>query len=175
MEMHHPSGEPESWDAGPGPRNTSTPVAVRASDLIEGRLSVRQIEQRVTAQPSVTLDLITIRGMDETAEGAAELANAVAQAYQDQDAAPVLVAPLLGEIPDFATVGITDRVPTQSAPKSVAAEAYQFDVASLQSALQISGGSRILLTSASPGDGKTTSAGASAERPARRPRRRTTR
>jgi Mrp family chromosome partitioning ATPase/capsular polysaccharide biosynthesis protein len=262
---------------------TSTPVAVRTSELLDGRLTVRQIDLRVTAQPSVDLDLITIRALDPTAEGAAELANAVAQAYQDQvaqevarnaeaaiaeleqsttelearirtaetglranstnatlqaerdaavsqlitiqgradqiavdaalygsgvelferaevperpaqpqplrnaavaavlgllaasafswwraehtqaadrrqDAAPVLGAPLLGEIPDFAAVGITDAVPAYSSPKSVAAEAYQFIVASLEYALERGGGSSVLLTSASPGDGKTTTA-----------------
>jgi capsular exopolysaccharide synthesis family protein len=262
---------------------TSTPVAARTSELIDGRLSVRQIDERITAQPSVDLDLITIRAMDETADGAAALANAVAQAYQDQvaeevsrnaeaaiaelaqsqqeleqriteaegqlageaddvrleaerdsalaqlitlesradqiavdaalygsgvelferaevptspaqplplrnaavaavlgllaaaafswwraehtqsaerrqDAAAVLGAPLLGEIPDFASVGITDTVPTVSAPHSVAAEAYQFVVASLGFGLDGTGASSVLLTSASPADGKTTTA-----------------
>lgn len=261
----------------------STPVTVRASELVDGRVSVREIDERVTAQPSVDLDLITIRALDPTAEGAAELADAVAEAYQQrvteevrsnaeaaiteleetkvsieqriaqaeaglesdpddsalraerdaavaqlvtlegradqiavdaslygsgvelfeqaqvpespaqpqplrnaavaavlgllgasalawwraehtqsaerrQDAAPVLGAPLLGEIPDFATVGITDAIPTRSAPKSVAAEAYQFVVASLEFAIEQAGGSSILLTSAGPADGKTTTA-----------------
>jgi Mrp family chromosome partitioning ATPase/capsular polysaccharide biosynthesis protein len=262
---------------------TSTPVQRRALELVGERISIRDLDERVTAQPSVDLDLITIRALDPTAEGAAELANAVAQAYMDQvtsevqgnaqsaiteleqskaqleerirnaerglaansgntalqaerdaavsqlitiesrsdqiavdaalygsgvelferselpespaspkplrnaavaailgllaasayawwraehtqsaerrqDAAAVLGAPLLGEIPDFSTVGITDAVPTVTAPKSVAAEAYQFVVASLEFALDSSGGSSVLLTSASPADGKTTTA-----------------
>ena len=261
----------------------STPVLVRASELVGGRLSARQIDARVTAQPSTELDLVVISALDTTAEDAAALANAVAEAYQQevtedvlesaqasiaeleettaelqasiasaeaglaadpedsalraerdaavaqlitiqsradqiaveaslygsgvavferaeprsaparpkpvrnaavagvlgfllvssfawwraehtqsadrrQDAAPVLGAPLLGEIPDFRTVGMTGNLPTQTAPKSVAAEAYQFVVASLEFALDSAGGRSILLTSAGPGDGKTTTA-----------------
>lgn len=259
----------------------SSAVAARAVELLGGRLDVEELSERVTAEPSVDLDLVVIRALDPTAEGAAEVANAVAEAYQDevrddvmrnaqaaideleeqkaeiqqridaaearlaadpedsasqaardaavsqlitiegradqigveaslygagvalfepadppesaaqpkplrnaavaavlgllgisafawwraehaqsaerrQDAAPVLGAPLLGEIPDFRAVGITDDVPTRSAPRSVAAEAYQFVVSSLEFAVGSAGGRSILLTSAGPGDGKTT-------------------
>lgn len=75
-----------------------------------------------------------------------------------QDAARVLGAPLLGVIPEFSAVGVTDAVPTQSSPQSVAAEAYQFIIASLEFALEAGGGSSVLLTSARPQDGKTTTA-----------------
>lgn len=75
-----------------------------------------------------------------------------------QDAAPVLRAPLLGQVPDFAAVGVTGLDPTRSAPHSVAAEAFQFLVSSLEYALTQSNGSTVLITSAHPADGKTVTA-----------------
>ena len=75
-----------------------------------------------------------------------------------QDAAPILKASLLGEVPDFASVGITGSAPALSAPKSAAGEAYQFVVASLEFALTESGGKTVLVTSPGPTDGKTVTA-----------------
>lgn len=72
------------------------------------------------------------------------------------DAASVLDAPLLGEIPKFAKSG------PLSGGKLVlggeASEAYEFVLSSIEFALADIGGSSILVTSASPGDGKTVTA-----------------
>ena len=262
---------------------TSSPVFARAAETLGGELSVEDISQRVSAQPSVDLDLITIRALAPTGEDAALLANTVAQAYQDLvtdevganaaqaiaeleeqkaqlqtrirnaenrldddpdnsalqaerdaavaqlitiegrsdqiavdaalygsgvelfeqaetpqspaqpkplrnavvavvlgllaasafawwraehtqsadtrgDAAAILRAPVLGEVPDFAAVGVEGRIPTRSAPNSAAAEAYQFIVAALEFALNEANASSVLLTSAGPADGKTVTA-----------------
>ncbi|MEX0657761.1 MAG: AAA family ATPase [Egibacteraceae bacterium] len=75
-----------------------------------------------------------------------------------QDAAPVLRAPLLGQIPDFKSAGVTGVDPTRTSPHSSPAEAYQFVVASLEYALERSGGTTVVVTSAGPGDGKTVTA-----------------
>jgi Mrp family chromosome partitioning ATPase/capsular polysaccharide biosynthesis protein len=258
----------------------SSAVAARTAELIDNRLGIQEIQERVTAQPSADLDLIVIRPLDPSAAGAAQLANAVAEAYQQriaeevranadaaiaefdrqkaqlqeriataesrlradpddsaaraerdgavsqlitlesradqiaveaalygagvelfepaevpespaqprplrnaavagvlsllaasafawwraeqtqsadlgQDAAPVLRAPLLGEVPEFADVGVEGALPTQSAPHTPAAEAYQFIIASLEYALRDLDRAAVLVTSPGPGDGKT--------------------
>jgi capsular exopolysaccharide synthesis family protein len=74
------------------------------------------------------------------------------------DAAPVLGAPLLGEIPEFAVAGTNGTTPALSEPGSTAAEAYQFVVASLGFALQEAPGAMVVITSADQGDGKTITA-----------------
>ncbi|HVM14947.1 MAG TPA: AAA family ATPase, partial [Egibacteraceae bacterium] len=79
-------------------------------------------------------------------------------AERRQDPAPVLRAPLLGQVPDFKAAGITGVDPTRTAPHSAPAEAYQFIISSLQHALQQSGSTSVLVTSASPADGKTVTA-----------------
>ncbi|MBA2528489.1 MAG: AAA family ATPase [Euzebyales bacterium] len=75
-----------------------------------------------------------------------------------QDAAPVLGAPLLGEVPNFGAVGVTGTMPAMTAPHSVAGEAYHFLVAALGFALERAGGSTVLITSGGPGAGKTVTA-----------------
>lgn len=79
-------------------------------------------------------------------------------AERRQDPAPVLRAPLLGQVPDFKSAGVVGVDPTRTAPHSAPAEAYQFIIASLQHALQQTGASSVLVTSASPADGKTVTA-----------------
>lgn len=74
------------------------------------------------------------------------------------DAARVLGAPLLGEIPDFATVGVVEPDPARSAPHSRPAEAYEFIASSLDFVLAETGASTVLITSAQPADGKTVTA-----------------
>ncbi|MFQ5518022.1 MAG: AAA family ATPase, partial [Acidimicrobiia bacterium] len=74
------------------------------------------------------------------------------------DPAPVLGAPLLGEIPEFATAGGVAPAPTVNQPNSVAAEAYRFVASSLEFALDQVGGSMVLITSPDPGNGKTVTA-----------------
>jgi Mrp family chromosome partitioning ATPase/capsular polysaccharide biosynthesis protein len=61
----------------------SQPVMAEASELIGGRLSPDEVARRVTVRPSVDLDLLTVTAADGTAPGAAQLANAVAEAYQN--------------------------------------------------------------------------------------------
>lgn len=265
---------------------TSSLVLARASELIGGRLEPGTIQERITAEPAKELDLVVVTARDPSPTGAADLANAVSQAYQDvvlaenkrtadatsreldatraqlqgridsadvalragdkgvdsaglsaqraaaaaqlqllesradqitvdaalygsgvqlfekaqpatspsqprplgaalvagflgflaalamtwwraehrqnadsrQDAASVLGAPLLGEVPDFSTAGLTGVLPAHEAPNSVAGESYHFLIASLAFSLNDTGGKTILITSAGPSDGKTVTA-----------------
>lgn len=61
----------------------SNSVMQRASELIAGRLDAEELGEQVTVRPSVDLDLLTITATDRTAAGAVQVADAVAQAYQD--------------------------------------------------------------------------------------------
>jgi uncharacterized protein involved in exopolysaccharide biosynthesis len=67
----------------------SSAVLSRTAELIDARLELQDIQERVTAQPSADLDLITIRALDPSDAGAAQLANAVAEAYQQRVAEEV--------------------------------------------------------------------------------------
>lgn len=78
-----------------------------------------------------------------------------ASADDRHDPARVLGAPLLGEVPDFRHAGAPDLLPAASAPFSQAGEAYQFILASLTYALGQTGARTVLVTSATPGDGKS--------------------
>jgi len=232
-------------------RISSTVVLDLARERIDDRLALDEVRAAVEAEAATESDVITIRARDGTPHAAAELANAVAEAYQEHvakevranaaaalaqlqetgeqaafqeraaqlavdaelygsgvelfepaaapespvqprpvrnaataallafvaaagvawwrgdaaqkadsrhDPARVLGAPLLGEIPDFHAVGVDGLTPTVSAPHSAAAEAYAFVLASLESALEDDGARSFLVTSAVPGDGKTTTA-----------------
>ena len=77
-----------------------------------------------------------------------------------KDPAAVLHAPLLGSVPAFDAVGVTDHMPMISAPRSAAAEAYHLAALSLHASVpeDEDEGSVILVTSAEPGDGKTVTA-----------------
>ena len=274
--------DPSRYVRNQAERINSTEVLTRAALLESGRISVDTLRARVTVSPSTNLDLITIRALDPTPEGAAQLADSVGSAYEEivaeeatenanaalaeldrsladtqiqidvlearldadpedsvakaerdaavaqlvtlknraeqisvdaalygsgvqlfehseipkspaspkplrnaavaamlgllgvgayawwkaertqtaesrHDPAPVLGAPLLGEIPDFAAVGAEGMIPTVTAPGSTVAEAYQFVVTSLEFALN-GESSTVVITSAEPGDGKTVSA-----------------
>lgn len=88
-------------------------------------------------------------------------AERVQEAEGRRDPAAILGGALLGEVPDFRDVGASGPVPTASAPRSAAAEAYHFIAAALEFALDEvvgdRGGTRtVLVTSAGPADGKTT-------------------
>lgn len=92
------------------------------------------------------------------AAGVAWWRNTDAQeATSREDPARVLHTPLLGEVPVFQAVGVSSAVPTAAAPASVAAEAYQFIVASLSYELE-RGSATVLVTSPEPGDGKSVTA-----------------
>lgn len=79
-------------------------------------------------------------------------------AQDRHDPAPVLGAPLLGEVPEFSWTGAAAPAPTIFEPTSVAAEAYQFVVSSLDFALEQIEGSTVLITSPGPAAGKTVTA-----------------
>ncbi|WP_164710690.1 polysaccharide biosynthesis tyrosine autokinase [Euzebya pacifica] len=82
-------------------------------------------------------------------------ADETATADGRNDPSRMLKAPLLGTVPSFEEIGLTGSVPTVEAPKSPAGEAYQFLVGALAFALAETGGQSVVLTSASPVDGKT--------------------
>jgi Mrp family chromosome partitioning ATPase/capsular polysaccharide biosynthesis protein len=68
---------------------TSRPVLVRASERIDRRLTVEELDDLVSVRASRDLDLITVHALDATPEGAVEIADAVAYAYQDLVSADV--------------------------------------------------------------------------------------
>jgi len=72
------------------------------------------------------------------------------------DAARVLGVPLLGEVPAYNPTD--EGLAGQLTLEPGIAEAYQFVLASIEFALEQVGGSSLLVTSAQPGDGKTTTA-----------------
>jgi len=72
--------------------------------------------------------------------------------------AHILDAPLLGTVPDFAKVGATAPAPIVLSPKSSAASAYEFVASSLSFALEQVNGTKVVITSPRPGDGKTVTA-----------------
>jgi len=79
------------------------------------------------------------------------------RAERRDDPAPILGAPLLGEVPRFRARRslIGKRRPSLAASDPVVAEAYHFIVASLEHELSSIGGSSVVVTSPAPGDGKT--------------------
>jgi Mrp family chromosome partitioning ATPase len=77
------------------------------------------------------------------------------RAEHRHDPSEVLGAPLLGEVPDFDASGVSDDLPVVAAAHSAPAEAYQFILSSLSYALAGANGNAVLITSASPADGKT--------------------
>jgi capsular exopolysaccharide synthesis family protein len=71
------------------------------------------------------------------------------------DVAAILGTPLLGEIPRFRR---SDRVGSWFSVSRAAGEAFRFVLASIEYQLADMGGASVLLTSASPGEGKSMSA-----------------
>jgi hypothetical protein len=61
---------------------TSPVVLDEAVALTNGRLTRRELEKQLTVEPANDADVITIRVLDATPQGAAQLADAVARAYQ---------------------------------------------------------------------------------------------
>jgi uncharacterized protein involved in exopolysaccharide biosynthesis len=59
----------------------SSPMLARAVKLSGSRISVETLRQRLEVEVAKDADLLTIRVLDSTATGAAQLANAVAAAY----------------------------------------------------------------------------------------------
>ena len=276
------TGDPARYIQNQAELLTARPVAVRASELMAERLTPKEVLESVEGASSTGFDTVTIVAVDSTAEGAAELANAVGQAYQDVVAeevegkaeeaisrleenaerlrqsiheaesrfgeggnaaleaerdsaiaqlvnieqranqvavdaslfgsgirlfeeaeipaspvqpqplrnavvggllglgpavafaywraghcqraddrhvpARILMAPLLGEVPDFQAIGVRGTLPARDAPQSLAVDAYDFIATSLALNLEPTAARSFLLTSPLPGDGKTTTA-----------------
>jgi uncharacterized protein involved in exopolysaccharide biosynthesis len=62
---------------------TSPEVLNRTVALIDGRLTRKELEERLTVEPAEDADLITIRVLDATPQQAATLADTVARAYRE--------------------------------------------------------------------------------------------
>jgi uncharacterized protein involved in exopolysaccharide biosynthesis len=62
---------------------TSTEVLNQTVELIDGRLTRKELSKRVTVEPARDANLITIRTLDATPEQAAALADTVARAYRE--------------------------------------------------------------------------------------------
>lgn len=60
----------------------SAPVITRTAELIGGRLSTDAVTRALTVRPSVDLDLLTVLASDRTGPGAAQIATAAGEAYQ---------------------------------------------------------------------------------------------
>lgn len=81
------------------------------------------------------------------------------QVADDRDLpAVVLDAPLLAAIPVFKAAEADGPIPTVTHSGSGATEAYQFALSSIGFALETIGGTTVLITSTSPGDGKSATA-----------------
>lgn len=136
-------------------------IAVDASlrgDGIFRFLEAVEPESPAQPQPVRNAAVAAVLGLLGSSAFAWWRAERTQSADRRQDAAPVLGAPLLGQVPDFAAVGVTGADPTRAAPHSSAAEAYQFLVGALEYALDRAGGSSLAVTSAGVGDGKTVTA-----------------
>jgi capsular polysaccharide biosynthesis protein len=62
---------------------TSQAVLDRAVELTDGRLTRKELEERLTVEPETGADLINVRAMDDTPQHAATLANTVVGAYHE--------------------------------------------------------------------------------------------
>jgi capsular polysaccharide biosynthesis protein len=62
---------------------SSSPVLERAVKLSGSRINVETLRQRLQVEVAPDADVLTIRVVDSTARGAAQLADAVAAAYED--------------------------------------------------------------------------------------------
>jgi Mrp family chromosome partitioning ATPase/uncharacterized protein involved in exopolysaccharide biosynthesis len=67
----------------------STQVAVRASEIMGGSPSPREMQDSVSASPATDLDVVTITGTQPTASGAINLVDAVVVAYEELVSAQV--------------------------------------------------------------------------------------
>jgi hypothetical protein len=62
---------------------SSVPVLQRAVERSGSRISVATLRQRLQVEVAPDADVLAIRVVDSTARGAAQLADAVAAAYED--------------------------------------------------------------------------------------------
>jgi Mrp family chromosome partitioning ATPase/capsular polysaccharide biosynthesis protein len=75
--------EPDRFVRNEAALMVSPPVLDRAVRGVKGRVTVKQLRERLVAEPSTESDLVTLRVRDSTAQGAAELARVVGKAYED--------------------------------------------------------------------------------------------
>jgi capsular polysaccharide biosynthesis protein len=61
----------------------SPEVLTRAAALTDGRVTPKELEQRLSVEPARDADVITIRVLESTAQGAASLADTVVRAYRE--------------------------------------------------------------------------------------------
>jgi uncharacterized protein involved in exopolysaccharide biosynthesis len=78
-----PPGEPEGHLRSKAQLMSSSPVLERAVKLSGSRINVETLRQRLQVEVAPDADVLTIRVVDSTARGAAQLADAVAAAYED--------------------------------------------------------------------------------------------
>ena len=81
-EASYPPGEPEGHLPRQAQLMRSSPMLARAVKLSGSRISVETLRQRLQVEVAQDADVLTIRVLDSTARGAAQLADAVATAYE---------------------------------------------------------------------------------------------
>jgi uncharacterized protein involved in exopolysaccharide biosynthesis len=82
-EAPYPPGEPEGYLRSQAQLMSSSPVLARAVTLSGSRISVETLRQRLEGEVAPDADVLTIRVVDPTARGAAQLTDAVTAAYQE--------------------------------------------------------------------------------------------
>jgi capsular polysaccharide biosynthesis protein len=78
-----PAAEPDRYLRNQAELISSSEVLQRAAKLNGGRVPAKTLHQRLNVDVATDSDVITIRVLDPTAEGAAAAANSVAAAYDD--------------------------------------------------------------------------------------------
>ena len=78
-----PPGDPEGYLRSQAQLMSSSPVLARAVTLSGSRTSVETLRQRLEVDVAQDADVLTIRAVDSTARGAAQLTDAVTAAYQE--------------------------------------------------------------------------------------------
>lgn len=141
-------------------------------DLVENAELPREPAQPQPLRNAATASLLGLIG---AAGFAWWRAGERQRAERPHDPAPVLGAPLLGDVPDFAAVGSSDAQPGAVGQHTVLGESYRFVLWAVDHALGEVGpqnGALVLVTSPVAGDGKTTTAvniAAAAEAAGRQP------
>jgi Mrp family chromosome partitioning ATPase len=111
----------------------------------------------VSPAPLRNAVLLAVLGATAGAVLAYWLAGRAREVATRNDPAQIFGAPLLGEIPDYRGRA-SHTLAGQLSLDPPTTEAYHFVLASIEYALEESGGTSLLVTSAGPGDGKTTTA-----------------
>jgi capsular polysaccharide biosynthesis protein len=82
-ESPYPPGDPESYLRSQAQLMRSSPVLERAVTLTGSRISVETLGERLEVEVASDADVLTIRVVDSTVRGAAQLTDAVTAAYQE--------------------------------------------------------------------------------------------